>query len=149
MLDRERKLLARVTCTRNRLYMLNLIPATSVSVLTQHDNIVWLCHARFHHLHFRALQNLSNKEMVRGIPHIDHEDEFCDGCVLGKHRKPFPQATTYRARRPLELVHIDLCGLIEPATFGGKRYFLLIVDDFSRFIWVKLLRSNHEAFQHF
>jgi transposase InsO family protein len=45
----------------------------------------------------------------------------------------------------LELVHGDLCGPITAATPGGKRYFLLLVDDFSRFMWIYLLRSKDEA----
>jgi hypothetical protein len=46
---------------------------------------------------------------------------------------------------PLELVHGDLCGPISPATPAGNRYFLLLVDDYSRFMWVKLLRTKDEA----
>jgi hypothetical protein len=42
----------------------------------------------------------------------------------------------------LELVHGDLCGPITPATPGGKKYFLLLVDVFSRYMWVELLPSK-------
>jgi transposase InsO family protein len=88
--------------------------------------------------------------MVRGMPLIQHVDEFCDGCALGKqHRTPFPQATTYRASRALELVHGELCGPITPPTAGGKKYFLLIVDDYTRFMWLEVLRSKDEALQFF
>lgn len=50
-----------------------------------------------------------------------------------------------RAQDQLELVHGDLCGPITPATPGGKRYFLLLVDDFSRYMWLMLLTSKDEA----
>jgi hypothetical protein len=49
--------------------------------------------------------------MVHGIPSIEHVDEFCNGCAIGKqHRTPFLRATTFHAERQLELVHVDLCG---------------------------------------
>jgi hypothetical protein len=67
-------------------------------------------------------------------------------CLAGKQRRtPFPQKAKYRAEEPLELVHADLCGAITPATPGGRRFFLLLVDDHSRFMWVVLLGSKDEA----
>ena len=77
-------------------------------------------------------------------------EQVCDSCVLGKqHRATFPSVYTYRAERGLELFHTDLCGQISPPTLGGKSYFLLIVDDHSRFMWVEMLRSKDEALQYF
>jgi hypothetical protein len=45
----------------------------------------------------------------------------------------------------LELVHENLCGPVTPATPGGRRYFLLLVDDLSRYMWVVVLASKGEA----
>jgi hypothetical protein len=88
--------------------------------------------------------------MVEGIPLLDRVEEVCDGCVLGKHqRHSFPQVANYRAKKGLELVHVDLCGQIRPKTHSGKSYFLLTVDDFSRFMWVELLSTKDEAFKCF
>jgi transposase InsO family protein len=42
-------------------------------------------------------------------------------------------------------VHGDLCGLVTPATPGGRRYFLLLVDNLSRYMWVVVLGSKGEA----
>lgn len=88
--------------------------------------------------------------MVDGIPLIQRSEQLCDSCALGKqHRVPFPWSSAYRANTGLELVHGDLCGPITPATPGGKLYFLLIVDDFSHYMWLELLRSKDEAFASF
>ena len=66
--------------------------------------------------------------------------------MAGKQRRaPFPQAAKGRAQGLLDLVHGDLCGPIEPAMAGGKRYFLLLVDDMSRYMWLSVLRSKDEA----
>lgn len=110
----------------------------------------WLWHARYEHLNFRSLCELGAKEMVERIPLIQCSKKVCDGCALGmQHHAPFPQASSYRATVGLELVHGDLCGHITPPTLGGKSYFLLIVDDYSRYMWLELLTSKDEAFQYF
>ncbi|WVZ63125.1 hypothetical protein U9M48_012784 [Paspalum notatum var. saurae] len=55
--------------------------------------------------------------------------------VLAKHRHgAFPKQAKYCAE--LQLVHGDLCGPITPPTPSGRRFFLLLVDDTTRFMWV-------------
>jgi transposase InsO family protein len=101
---------------------------------------------RFGHLHFEALKRLSAKGMVRGLPNFDHMEQFYDVCVLTKQRRPpFPQQSSFRAKERLELVHGDLCGPVTPATPGGRRYFLLLIDDLSRYMWIVVLGSKGEA----
>jgi transposase InsO family protein len=66
--------------------------------------------------------------------------------VLTKQRwLPFLQQSSFRAKERLELVHGDMCGPVTPATPGGRRYFLLLVDDLSRYMWVVVLGSKVEA----
>ena len=85
---------------------------------------------------FEALGRLG--KMVTGLPQIKHVDELCDSCLAGKQRRlPFPKAAKYRAQEVLQLVHGDLCGPITPTTHGGRRYFLLLVDDCSRYMWLQ------------
>lgn len=80
------------------------------------------------------------------MPKINQSAQICDGCIIGKlHRSPFPQKAIFRAKEPLELIHGDLCGPISPPTYGGNKYFMLLVDDFSRFMWVYMLKSKDEA----
>ena len=47
------------------------------------------------------------------------------------------------------MFHADLCGQIRPKTLGGKNYFLLIVDDNTRYMWIELLTTKDEAFKCF
>ena len=51
----------------------------------------------------------------------------------------------YRTTDALKLVHDDLCGPITLATNGGRWYFLLLVDDCRRYMWLQLLMSKDEA----
>jgi hypothetical protein len=82
---------------------------------------------------------------VRGMPRLKHAKQLCETCVVTKHRRaPFPSQAKYRAEKPLELVHGDICGPITPVTPGGRCY-LLLVDDATRYMWVVLLASKSGA----
>ncbi|GJS26041.1 retrovirus-related pol polyprotein from transposon TNT 1-94 [Tanacetum coccineum] len=59
-----------------------------------------------------------------------------------KHHKPKSEDTN---QEKLYLLHIDLCGPMCVASVNGKKYILVIVDDYSRFTWVKCLWSKDEA----
>jgi hypothetical protein len=115
--------------------------------LTAHaDEDVWVWHARFGHQGFDGLNKLATKGMVCGMPCITHVEQLCEACLARKHRRaPFPQVAKNHATAPLELVHGDLCGPISPVTPAGNCYFLLLVDDYSRFMWIKLLCTKDEA----
>jgi hypothetical protein len=65
--------------------------------------------------------------------------------VPDKKRVSFPKVAKYRAQEQLELVHGDLCGPVSPPTPGGNAYFLLLIDDMSRYMWLTLLRSKADA----
>ncbi|GKD12624.1 retrovirus-related pol polyprotein from transposon TNT 1-94, partial [Tanacetum coccineum] len=47
----------------------------------------------------------------------------------------------------LNLLHIDLCGLMRVASINGKKYILLIVDNYSRYTWTLFLRSKDETLE--
>jgi hypothetical protein len=98
------------------------------------------------HQNFTALQKMARTGMVRGMPSLGQADQLCEACLAGNQRRaPFPQAAKYRAEQTLELVHADLCGPISPPTPGGNKFFLLMVDDHSSFMWLRLLASKSEA----
>jgi hypothetical protein len=144
--DPNRKIIAQAPRLRNRLYVVHLKIERPICLAAHADEDAWVWHARFGHQGFDGLNKLATKGMVRGMPCITHVEQLCEACLAGKHRRaPFPQVAKYRATAPLELVHGDLCGPISPATPAGNRYFLLLVDDYSRFMWIKLLRTKDEA----
>lgn len=88
--------------------------------------------------------------MVRGMPKINQPNKVCTGCLMSKQtRRPFPAQATYKAEEILELIHGDLCGPIIPETLAGNKYFFLLVDDYSRIMWVYMLKSKDQAFDTF
>jgi hypothetical protein len=89
--------------------------------------------SRFGHINFTSLKKMEVVELVCGLPILDHVEEICEACLVGKHRRtPLPHQVSRRAKRSLELMHGDLCGPINPVTPSGNMYFLLSVDDYSR-----------------
>ena len=81
--------------------------------------------------------------MVHGIPYVD---QLYDTCVVTKLKhRPFPHQASYHATEQLELVHGDLYGPVSPATPRDCRYFLLLIDDATRYMWAMLLNSKAAA----
>nr|GFC45420.1 hypothetical protein [Tanacetum cinerariifolium] len=67
---------------------------------------------------------------------------MCNGISKKKSYKPKSEDTN---QEKLYLLLMDLCGPMRVASINGKKYILVIVDDYSRFTWVKCLRSKDEA----
>nr|GEV98855.1 Gag-Pol polyprotein [Tanacetum cinerariifolium] len=107
----------------------------------------WLWHRHLSHLNFGAINHLARQGLVRGLPKLKFEkDNLCLVCAMGKStkksHKPKYEDTN---QEKLYLLHIDLCGSMRVESVYGKKYILVIVDDYCRFTWVKFLRSKDEA----
>ncbi|KAJ9553102.1 hypothetical protein OSB04_017147 [Centaurea solstitialis] len=107
----------------------------------------WLWHKRLSHLNFRTLHSLSSKDLVIGLPKLHIlKDKVCSACERGKiSRSSFKPKQNFSINTPLQLLHVDLCGPVSTPSLGGKRYILVIVDEFSRFTWTFFLRLKGEA----
>lgn len=116
--------------------------------LVSHANETNLWHQRLGHINFKDLARLSRHEIIRGLPNlISMDSQVCGGCQLGKQTKStHKRLSQIGTNKPLELLHIDLVGPTRTESLGGKRYFLVVVDDFSRYTWVAFLRDKSEAF---
>nr|GFA49713.1 hypothetical protein [Tanacetum cinerariifolium] len=107
----------------------------------------WLWHRLMSHLNFDTINLLSKNDIVVGLPKLKFvKDHLCSSCELGKaKRKSFHSKLTPSSKRWLHLLHMDLCGLMRVASINGKRYVLVIVDDYSRYTWTHFLRSKYET----
>ncbi|KAK1631554.1 hypothetical protein QYE76_005869 [Lolium multiflorum] len=73
-----------------------------------------------------------------------------DDLLTGKQlKKKHPIKSIVTTSRPLELLHLDLFGPSHYDTLGGSKYGLVIVDDYSRYSWVFLLKSKDETHREF
>ncbi|GJU73980.1 retrovirus-related pol polyprotein from transposon TNT 1-94 [Tanacetum coccineum] len=90
-------------------------------------------------LNFGSINHLARHGLVRGLPKIKFEkDHLCSACALGKiSKKPHKPKSEDTNQEKLYLLHMDLCGPMRVASVNGKKYILVIVDDYSRFTWVK------------
>ncbi|GJT05093.1 retrovirus-related pol polyprotein from transposon TNT 1-94 [Tanacetum coccineum] len=135
----------------NNLYPLSLgdmMASSPICLLSKASKTKsWLCHRRLSHLNFGAINHLARHGLVRGLPKLKFEkDHLCSACAMGKSKKkPHKPKSEDTNQEKLYLLHMDLCGPMRVASVNGKKYILVIVDDYSRFTWVKCLRSKDEA----
>nr|GEV86806.1 hypothetical protein [Tanacetum cinerariifolium] len=94
----------------------------------------WLWHRRLSHLNFDYINLLSKKDNVIGLPKLKYvKDQLCLSCELSKaKRSSFKSKTVLSSKGRLNLLHMDLCGPMRVASLNGKKYILVIVDDYSR-----------------
>nr|GFB93970.1 retrovirus-related Pol polyprotein from transposon TNT 1-94 [Tanacetum cinerariifolium] len=107
----------------------------------------WLWHRHLSHLNFGAINHLARQGLVRGLPKLKFEKDYlCSACAIGKSKKKSHKPKSKDTNQEkLYLLHMDLCGPMRVESINGKKYILVIVDDYSRFTWVKCLRSKDEA----
>lgn len=144
------RFLLKVAKFTNRLYKAHMLVDKPNCLQARICEDAWRWHARLGHINFDSIKLMVSKKMVYGIPKIEHVNEICESCLVGKQtRLPFPKASAFRSQQVLELIHGDLCGPLSPATLGGNKYIFVMVDDFSRYMWSLLLKEKSEAFEKF
>ncbi|GJS16962.1 retrovirus-related pol polyprotein from transposon TNT 1-94 [Tanacetum coccineum] len=105
----------------------------------------WLWHRRLSHLNFGAINHLARQGLVRGLPKLKFgKDHLCSACAMGKSKKkPHKPKSEDTNQEKLYILHMDLCRPMCVASVNGKKYILVIIDDYSRFTWVKCLRTDN------
>jgi transposase InsO family protein len=118
--------------------------------LRKHDES-WLWHRRLGHINFDHLIKLKNIEATKYLLRISKpHDSMCKPCQVGKlTRTPFKAKRFNSTEKPLQLVHMDLCGPSRQEGIGRENYFMLIIDDCSRLTWVAFLKEKDEEFEKF
>ncbi|GKA55302.1 retrovirus-related pol polyprotein from transposon TNT 1-94 [Tanacetum coccineum] len=86
----------------------------------------WLWHRRLSHLNFNTINLISKKDIVIGLPKLKYvKDQLCFSCELGKaKRSTFKTKTVPSLKGRLNLLHMDLCGLMRIESINGKKYIL-------------------------
>ena len=88
--DQSGSLIAKVPVSYNRLFTLTFQQDVLVCLKVCTQDFSWLWDLRFGHLNFGGLKLLKEKNMVNGIPSINHPEQLCEGCLYGKQsRKSF------------------------------------------------------------
>ncbi|KAD3337079.1 hypothetical protein E3N88_32599 [Mikania micrantha] len=106
-----------------------------------------LWHRRLGHVNLKNMNQLVKHGLVRGLPMKDFScDENCTACLKGKqHKVSFPPIGDPKSTGCLQMLHMDLFGPVKVMSMAKKKYCLVIVDDYSRFVWTFFLHSKDEV----
>ncbi|GKF30007.1 retrovirus-related pol polyprotein from transposon TNT 1-94, partial [Tanacetum coccineum] len=107
----------------------------------------WLWHRRLYRLNFDTINLFSKKDIMIGLRKLKYvKDQLCSSCELSKaKRSTFKTKVVPSSKGRLNLLHMDLCGLMRIESINGKKYILVIVDDYSRYTWTLFLRTKDET----
>jgi hypothetical protein len=108
-----------------------------------------LWHQRLGHLNFTNMFKIASMEVVKDLPKMKDTWKGVYGpCQLGKQTRTTHKKTSgILTSSNLELLHMDLMGPTRTSSLDGKKYILVIVDDYSRYTWVLLIREKSDAFE--
>jgi hypothetical protein len=107
---------------------------------------IW--HRRFSHISYSSLHKLFDRKLVTGF-NVDHDTPFtdCAACTEAKQSViPFNKGMEHDSE-PGELTHVDVWGKYSVSSINGFQYYLLMVDDASRYVMVEFLKSKDQAMQ--
>ncbi|GJX34985.1 retrovirus-related pol polyprotein from transposon TNT 1-94 [Tanacetum coccineum] len=117
---------------------------------SEHDSEITKDGKVIGYANMRLIQSLASKELVRNLPKLKFDQHFCDACKIRKQAHASHKAKNIvSTTRCLELLHMDLFGPSAVRSYGGNRYTLVIVDDYSRYTWTRFLKDKTEAFDQF
>ncbi|KAK9695973.1 Integrase core domain [Popillia japonica] len=116
-------------------YVLNLD-----SIIEKNEN----CHAIIDEQIWHKRLGHAGKDALTQLG-LNMSGKICPTCVEGKAIRSSFAINPKRATKIGELIHSDICGPITPCTIDGGRYFQVILDDYSHFVVVKVLKNKNEA----
>ncbi|PKU78648.1 Retrovirus-related Pol polyprotein from transposon TNT 1-94 [Dendrobium catenatum] len=131
---------------RDGLYHLQrpIIPKPTALHATTNQETIW--HARLGHPHHGLL-----KHLLPFLPDINHiSNKFsCASCTMSKcHKSPFNKNNSV-SHAAFDLIHSDVWGPAPVNSLDGFRYYVIFVDDFTRFSWLYLMTSKQETISKF
>lgn len=134
----------------NGLYSVKLkLQKEETTFLTSEHNTALNWHIKLGHAGKETMKKMIDKVdgMIITKNDIDQLTE-CEVCMEAKQvRLPF-NTKRYKAVRNLQILHTDVCGPITPNTWDGKKYMLTVLDDYSHFVKVYLLKNKNETFDN-
>ncbi|GBM63705.1 hypothetical protein AVEN_147637-1 [Araneus ventricosus] len=110
------------------------------------DIMMW--HRRFGHQNVESLKHMTKQKLVYGI-NLKGQQKQCDICIKSKMtRASFKKIDRIYAKKPLELLHLDLWSSNVGRSYDRTRYTLTI-DEFSRYAWVLPLKNKNQSLKAF
>ena len=130
---------------KDELYLLHFLRNYSSYVGEKASPNTW--HHRLGHPHFRVLQNILNKYGLLITHKMSHL--YCDACKTSKsHKLPFA-ISIHKSSKPLELIHSNVWGPAPILSHFGFSYYVVFIDDFSKYTWLFPLRKKSDVLSTF
>jgi len=81
------------------------------------------------------------------ISRYTHNDSMCTACIQTKHKQRFIRVPVKSTTKPFKRVHLDVCGPSSTPTMGNNRYYMLGIDDYTRYtsVWLLPIRKAKPA----
>ncbi|KAF7802053.1 Retrovirus-related Pol polyprotein from transposon TNT 1-94 [Senna tora] len=142
----------------NGLYCLNInsileSSVASVNTVTGHkrqrtdENSSMLWQRRLGHISRDRLERMVKQDILHDLDFSDFDS--CVDCIKGKFPARARSIGAFRSESILDLIQTDISGPISPATLGNYKYFITIIDDYSRFGWIDLLHEKSYSLNAF
>lgn len=122
--------------------------------LVAHADLLFSWHRNLNHLNVRDVVSLGkagrlgNQDLWTRLGNQWMNSFSCAACIEGKGTRLPSPPSAMRAREPNGIVHVDLCGPVTPKSNTGKRYMLMVYDDYTCRMATYFLARKKEAAQH-
>ena len=138
----------------DNLYMLDVVSSyNEILQISSHgtkrklnENSATLWHKRLGHISKQRIQRLVLDEILDPLDLSDFE--VCIECIKGK-RTNIRKLGAERAKDVLELVHTDICGPFPTTSWNGQQYFIMFIDDYSRYGYLYLIHEKSQSLDIF
>lgn len=90
-----------------------------------------------------------SKILICSSNSIKKPEQKCSACCLRKLSRLSLSSTKSVSSEPLQLVHVDVWGPSLTFSFNGEKYFVVFLDDFSKYSWIYPLKNKSEVFDVF
>ena len=114
---------------------------TTITTTTTSETALTTRHPNSQIMHDRLFHPSAERMRQLGIKHLP---KTCDYCILGKQtRTPFSKVTiSDMTPVPLLRVYSDLCGIINPISFGNAKYVLTFLDQATQYSWIYFIPNK-------
>lgn len=130
------------------LYWLQALIFTDLVNAVEGDSSSELWHKRLSHISEKRLNCLTKRNLLSRLKGA--RLDMCTHCLAGKQKRiSFKHYFSFREYDLLELVHSDVCGPLKDKSFGGALYFMIFIDDHSKRLWIRTLKSKDQVFGTF
>lgn len=127
------------------------LPASEACVASKTEDKLDLWHKRMGHLNIGQMKTMISKNLTSGIDVTGSKElAFCEPCTESKaHRLPFKPTGRIQSTHKLQLVHSDVAGPMKTESYGGCKYFVTFIDDYSRCVTVYPMKHKSETLSKF